>query len=83
MRHLRPTGGGNGPDFASYNDPRKFLQTYEYKELTRWTKEIGERPAVKRTRMVSRVSGPSKEQLRERHDAGDFETMASQGQPAR
>ena len=23
---------------ASYNDPRKFLQTHEYKNLTRWTK---------------------------------------------
>jgi GST-like protein len=33
---------------ASYNDPRTFLQTHEYKNLTRWTKEIGERPAVKR-----------------------------------
>jgi glutathione S-transferase len=30
---------------ASYNDPRKFLQTHEYKNLARWTKEIGERPA--------------------------------------
>jgi glutathione S-transferase len=33
---------------ASYNDPRKFLQTHEYKNLTCWTKEIGERQAVKR-----------------------------------
>ncbi len=36
---------GNGMlNGASYNDPRKFLQTHEYKNLTRWTKEIGERP---------------------------------------
>jgi hypothetical protein len=40
---------------ASYNDPRTFLQTHEYKNLTRWTKEIGERPAVKRGRMPSNI----------------------------
>ena len=40
----------------------------------RWTKEIGERPAVKRGRMVNRTSGPAEEQLHERHDASDFET---------
>jgi hypothetical protein len=44
---------------------------------------MGERPAVKRRRMVSCVSGQPEEPLRERHDAGDFETMASQGQQAR
>jgi GST-like protein len=66
---------GNGMlNGASYNDPRKFLQTHEYKNLTRWTKEIGERRAVKRGRMVNRASGPPEEQLRERHDANDFET---------
>ena len=42
--------------------------------LTRWTKEIGERPAVKRGRMVNRTSGAPEEQLHERHDASDFET---------
>ena len=67
---------GNGMvNGASYNDPRKFLQTHEYKNLTRWTKEIGERRAVKRGRMVNRASGPPEEQLRERHDASDFETQ--------
>jgi GSH-dependent disulfide-bond oxidoreductase len=66
---------GNGMlNGASYNDPRKFLQTHEYKNLTRWTKEIGERPAVRRGRMVNRASGPPEGQLRERHDASDFET---------
>src|SRR6266478_777771 len=59
---------------TSYNDPRKFLQTHEYKNLMRWTKEIGERPAVKRGRMVNRASGPPEGQLRERHDASDFAT---------
>jgi GST-like protein len=66
---------GNGMlNGASYNDPRKFLQTHEYKNLTRWTKEIGERSAVKRGRMVNRTSGPLEEQLHERHDASDFAT---------
>ena len=66
---------GNGMlNGASYNDPRTFLQTHEYKNLTRWTKEIGERPAVKRGRMVNRTSGPPEGQLHERHDARDFES---------
>ena len=42
--------------------------------MTRWTKEIGERSAVKRGRMVNRASGPPEGQLHERHDASDFET---------
>ena len=66
---------GNGMlNGASYNDPRQFLQTHEYKNLTRWTKDIAERPAVKRGRMVNRTSGSPEEQLHERHDAGDFAT---------
>src|SRR5688572_6456640 len=74
---------GNGMlNGASYNDPRKFLQTHEYKNLTRWTKEIGERPAVKRGRMVNRASGPPEEQMHERHDASDFATKSGQGRRA-
>jgi GST-like protein len=66
---------GNGMlNGASYNDPRKFLQTHEYKNLTRWKDEIGARPAVKRGRMVNRATGPLEGQLHERHSAGDFET---------
>ena len=66
---------GNGMlNGASYNDPRKFLQTHDYKNLTRWKNEIGERAAVKRGRMVNRTSGSPEEQLHERHDAGDFKT---------
>lgn len=40
----------------------------------RWAKEVGERPAVKRGRIVNRTNGPLNEQLHERHDASDFET---------
>ena len=66
---------GNGMlNGASYNDPRQFLQTRDYKNLTRWKNEIEQRPAVKRGRMVNRMSGPPEGQLRERHDAGDFGT---------
>jgi len=74
---------GNGMlNGGSYNDPRTFLQTHEYKNLTRWTKEIGERPAVKRGRMVNRTSGPPEEQLHERHDASDFETQPGEDRRA-
>jgi GST-like protein len=59
---------------ASYSDPHKFLQTHEYKNLTRWTKEIGERAAVKRGRMVNRATGSLEAQVHERHDPSDFET---------
>jgi GST-like protein len=57
---------------ASYNDPRKFLSTHEYKHLTRWKNEIGERPAVKRGRRVNKATGPAEEQMHERHAASDF-----------
>ena len=40
----------------------------------RWTDQIAERPAVKRGRMVNRACGEPADQLRERHDASDFET---------
>jgi GST-like protein len=52
----------------------EFLQVAEYKNVQRWTAMIGARPAVKRGRMVNRVFGDPAGQLRERHDAGDFDT---------
>ncbi len=52
----------------------EFLQVHEYKHVIRWMKQIGERPAVKRGRMVNRAAGALSEQLHERHDAGDFDT---------
>jgi len=51
----------------------EFLQTQSYKNLVRWTEEIGKRPAVKRGVMVNRAWGELDEQLHERHDASDFE----------
>jgi GST-like protein len=53
----------------------EFLQVQEYKNVQRWTAQIGERPAVRRGRRVNRVFGDPAEQLAERHDAGDFEAV--------
>jgi len=52
----------------------EFLAVHEYKNVLRWTDQIGARPAVKRGRMVNRTWGDPKSQLHERHDASDFET---------
>jgi GST-like protein len=60
----------------------EFLQVQEYKNLLRWTDEIAERPAVKRGRMVNRVFGEPSSQLRERHEASDFDTNTEDKKPA-
>jgi len=52
----------------------EFLQVQDYKNVQRWADRIYSRPAVRRGRMVNRMSGDPSEQLRERHDASDFET---------
>lgn len=52
----------------------EFLQVDSYKNVQRWTDQIAERPAVKRGRMVNRAQGEPSSQLRERHDASDFDT---------
>jgi len=52
----------------------EFLQVQDYKNVQRWAEQIYTRPAVKRGRMVNRMTGHPSEQLRERHDASDFET---------
>ena len=39
----------------------------------RWTEQIAARPAVQRGAMVNRAWGEPEGQLRERHDASDFE----------
>jgi len=55
-------------------DSGEFLQVADYKNLQRWTDAIAARPAVKRGRMVNRLQGDPASQLRERHEASDFET---------
>jgi GSH-dependent disulfide-bond oxidoreductase len=52
----------------------EFLAVQDYKNVQRWADTILARPAVKRGRMVNRVSGEPSSQLHERHDAGDFDT---------
>jgi GSH-dependent disulfide-bond oxidoreductase len=52
----------------------EFLSVHEYKNVIRWADQLYARPAVKRGRMVNRTSGNPANQLRERHDASDFET---------
>ena len=52
----------------------EFLEVKSYAHVNRWTNQIAERPAVKRGSMVNRAMGPLESQLRERHDASDFET---------
>ena len=52
----------------------EFLSVHEYKNVLRWADMLLERPAVRRGRMVNRLSGEPSSQLHERHDAGDFET---------
>ena len=50
-----------------------FLATHEYAHLQRWAKQVDARPAVKRGRIVNKLTGDLAEQLHERHDASDFE----------
>jgi GST-like protein len=57
-----------------YNDSGEFLSVHEYKNVRRWADAIGERPALRRGRMVNRAFGEPSSQLHERHDASDFET---------
>ncbi len=52
----------------------EFLDVQSYAHVQRWAQEIDARPAVSRGRMVNRSFGEPKFQLRERHDAGDFQT---------
>jgi GSH-dependent disulfide-bond oxidoreductase len=59
----------------AYNDAGAFLEADSYTHLNRWTHEIDARKAVQRGRMVNRMMGPPEEQLHERHDASDFDTM--------
>jgi len=59
----------------------EFLQVQEYRHVLRWTDEIAQRPAARRGRMVNRTWGEPASQLRERHDASDFDTH-TQDKPA-
>jgi GST-like protein len=51
----------------------EFLDTTSYKHVNRWADQISARPAVKRGRRVNKTWGPEDQQLKERHDASDFD----------
>ncbi len=53
----------------------EFLDTKSYTHVVRWTDELAERPAFQRGRMVNRTFGDPKSQLKERHDASDFDAL--------
>ena len=55
-------------------DAAEFLSAHEYTHVLRWADGLFARPAVRRGRMVNRMTGEPSEQLHERHDASDFET---------
>ena len=52
---------------------QEFLNVGDYPNLNRWVDLVGGREAVKRGRMVNRTFGGPETQLRERHDAADFD----------
>ncbi len=89
-RHLAENAYMAGPDYTIADmaiwpwygalvkglvyDAAEFLQVHDYTNVIRWTDEISRREPVRRGRMVNRTFGDPSTQLRERHDAGDFET---------
>ncbi len=52
----------------------EFLAVHEYRNLLRWADQLYARKAVRRGRIVNRMSGDPSQQLHERHDASDFDT---------
>jgi GST-like protein len=57
----------------NYPGAAEFLATDEYEHVLRWARAIDARPAVKRGRIVNKLTGDASEQLHERHDASDFD----------
>ena len=53
----------------------EFLDVASYKNVLRWAEAIDAREPVQRGRMVNRAMGELSSQLRNRHDASDFDTM--------
>ncbi|WP_417606779.1 glutathione-dependent disulfide-bond oxidoreductase [Oceanimonas baumannii] len=56
-------------------DAAEFLSVTDYPNVLRWAKAIDARPAVQRGRRVNRVWGEENEQLAERHNAADLDTV--------
>ncbi len=55
-------------------DAATFLDVESYGNVMRWARQIDDRPAVQRGRMVNRSFGEPEMQLHERHHASDFDT---------
>jgi GST-like protein len=55
----------------------EFLQVHEYTNVVRWADQIAARPPVQRGRKVNRTWGQPSSQLRERHEASDFDAIAT------
>ena len=58
-----------------YNEARTFLSIDEYTHVARWAREIAQRPAVRRGRLVNKAWGDADQQLLERHSASDFDGL--------
>ena len=58
----------------TYEGATEFLSVDEYEHVMRWARQIDDRPAVGRGRIVNKTFGDPSEQLHERHDASDFDT---------
>ena len=56
----------------SYPEADRFLDVSIYTNVKRWADAIEARPAVKRGRIVNKISGDPSEQMAERHSAADF-----------
>ena len=59
----------------------EFLSVHEYEHVIAWADRLLERKAVQRGRMVNRTYGDPSQQLRERHEASDFETKTADKVP--
>ena len=59
-----------------YGEARTFLSIQDYANVERWVRQIAERPAVRRGRIVNKTWGAPEEQLRERHSPADFADKA-------
>lgn len=53
----------------------EFLDVASYEHVNRWADDVMSRPAYQRGRKVNRGWGAENEQLRERHDASDFDAL--------
>ncbi len=53
----------------------EFLDAASYSHVVRWADSIAQRDAVVRGQKVNRTWGPLSDQLHERHDSSDFDTM--------